>query len=102
MYAMSGMMVKPLALVDNKTGHLMLLVDGTTLQTELEGGMTCQLRQDDARFVLDLDTHPDITQVGPFNRNEAEKIRFCHRLTVASFKDGMVVKAREVGIKHLS
>jgi hypothetical protein len=92
-------LVKPLALVDNKTGHIMLLIDARTLAAEIDGGMTCALRQDDSRFMLDIATAPEPTVVGPFSRSEADKIRLCHRLTVAAFKDGIVTRAREVALK---
>lgn len=93
------MWVKPLALVDNKTGHLMLLIDARTLSAELEGGISCALREDDGKYILDLDTQPEATHVGPFSRAEADKMRLCHRLTVAAFKDGIVTRAREVTLK---
>lgn len=96
---MSSTWVKPLALVDNKTGHLMLLIDARTLIAEIDGGLPCSLRSDEGRFVLDLDTRPESTHIGPFSRSEADKIRQCHRLTVAAFKDGIVTRAREVSLK---
>jgi len=96
---MSSSWVKPLALVDNKTGHLMLLIDARTLLAEIDGGLPCSLRSDDGRFVLDLETLPESTHIGPFNRSEAEKIRLSHRLTVAAFKDGIVTRAREVSLR---
>lgn len=96
---MTAMLVKPLALVDNKTGHIMLLIDARTLLAEIDGGMTCALRQEDNRFVLDIATIPEPTMVGPFSKSEADKIRLCHRLTVAAFKDGIVTRAREVALK---
>lgn len=96
---MSANLVKPLALVDNKTGHLMLLVDARTLESEIDGGLPCVLRQDDGRFILDLETVPEHACIGPFNRSEADKIRLCHRLTLAAFKDGIVVRAREVALR---
>ena len=96
---MSLMWVKPLALVDNKTGHLMLLIDARTLIAEIESGLDCCMREEDGRFILDLQTQPETTSIGPFSRNEAEKIRRCHRLTVAAFKDGIVTRAREVAFK---
>lgn len=96
---MTANWVKPLALVDNKTGHLMLLVDARTLTSEIDGGLPCALRADDGRFVLDLQTSPEATHIGPFNRSEADKIRLCHRLTVAAFKDGIVTRAREVTLQ---
>ena len=91
---------KPLALVDNKTGHIMLLIDARTLTADIEGGMGCELQLDEAsRYMLELATHPEPTLVGPFSRGEADKIRYCHRLTVAAFKDGIVTRAREVALK---
>lgn len=96
---MTANWVKPLALVDNKTGHLMLLIDARTLVVDIDGGLPCALRAEDGRFVLDLDTQPEPTQIGPFNRSEADKIRLCHRLTVAAFKDGIVTRAREVSLR---
>lgn len=96
---MTATWVKPLALVDNKTGHLMLLVDARTLVSEIDGGLPCSLRTDEGRFVLDLETTPEPIHIGPFNRSEADKIRLCHRLTVAAFKDGIVTRAREVSLK---
>lgn len=96
---MTATWVKPLALVDNKTGHLMLLIDARTLTSDIDGGLPCSLRSDDGRFVLDLETAPEFTHIGPFNRSEADKIRMCHRLTVAAFKDGIVTRAREVSLR---
>ncbi len=96
---MAATLVKPLALVDNKTGHIMLLVDARTLTVEIESGLPCELRAEDARFFLDFSAMPDALTVGPFSRSEADKIRFCHRLTLAAFKDGIVTRAREVSLK---
>jgi hypothetical protein len=96
---MSATLVKPLALVDNKAGHIMLLIDARTLTAELDSGLPCELRSDDNRFLIEIGTQPAPTLVGPFSRGEADKIRFCHRLTVAAFKDGIVTRAREVNLK---
>lgn len=96
---MSATLVKPLALVDNKAGHIMLLIDARTLTADLDSGLPCELHTDDNRFTLEISTHPAPTVVGPFSRGEADKIRFCHRLTVAAFKDGIVTRAREVSLK---
>lgn len=96
---MTANWVKPLALVDNKTGHLMLLVDARTMTAEIDGGLPCALRADEGRFILDLDTRPEPVHIGPFSRSEADKIRLCHRLTVAAFKDGIVTRAREVSLR---
>lgn len=96
---MSAQLVKPLAIVDNRTGHLMLLVDARTLETELEGGLPCQLAQDQGRVVLNIAMQPQAISIGPFSKQEADKIRFCHRLTVAAFKDGIVTRAREVSLQ---
>jgi hypothetical protein len=99
---MNVQLVKPLAIVDNRTGHLMLLVDARTLESELEGGVPCQLTQDQGRVVLNISTQPTATSIGPFSKQEADKIRFCHRLTVAAFKDGIVTRAREVSLQPSS
>ena len=91
-------MGKPLALVDNRTGHLMLLVDGQTLNTSIDSGIRCTIRRRDGKAFLDLSTHPDETSIGPFSETEAEKLQNCHRLTVALFSDGLVTRAREVSL----
>ena len=88
--------VKPLALVDNKTGHLMLLVDARTLTAQIEGGMPCNLIETDGRHVLQVNTPGEALVIGPFNKGEADKIRYAARLTVAAFQDGVVTRAREV------
>lgn len=93
---MSHSPVKPLALVDNKTGHLMLLVDARTLGAQIEGGMGCSLIEVDGRHVLSVATPGDPLVIGPFNKSEADKIRYAARLTVAAFQDGVVTRAREV------
>lgn len=96
---MDSTLTKPLALVDNRTGHLMLLVDARTLAAELDGGLICQIRTHDGRFLLDILTSPVPICVGPFSRGEADKLRHCHRLTVAAFRDGIVTRAREVRLQ---
>jgi hypothetical protein len=99
---MASSLVKPLALVDNRTGHLMLLVDARTLETELDGGLSCRLRQDEGRFLLDIKTRPEATSIGPFSKSEADKLRLCHRLTVAAFRDGVVIRARELSLEEIA
>ncbi len=93
---METTLTKPLALVDNRTGHLMLLVDAHTLESELESAIPCELLNEDNRHYIRLKTTPKDSMIGPFSKNEAEKIRLCHRLTIAVFADGIVVRAREV------
>ncbi len=99
---MTNGLVKPLALVDNRTGHLMLLIDARTLSAELDSGMPCQLREDDGRYLLNVQTRPDAVVIGPFSRGEADKMRLAHRLTVAAFRDGIVTRAREVNLRELT
>ncbi len=96
---MDSTLVKPLALVDNRTGHLMLLVDARTMSAEIDGGLNCHLRPHDGRYLLDIVTSPSAICVGPFSKSEADKLRLCHRLTVAAFRDGIVTRAREVSFQ---
>lgn len=90
--------VKPLALVDNKTGHLMLLVDARMMGTEIESGMPCHLNEVEGRFALVGNTRGTELAIGPFSKSEAEKIRYAARLTIAAFQDGVVTRAREVAL----
>lgn len=99
---MNAPLVKPLAIVDNRTGHLMLLVDARTLSSQIEGGAPCRLRQDQGRLMLDVDTDVEPVTIGPFSRAEVEKIKFCHRLTIAAFRDGIVTRAREVSLEPMA
>ena len=99
---MATALVKPLALVDNRTGHLMLLIDARTLVADIDSGMPCQIKLDDGRFILDVETQPQLTSIGPFSRNEVDKLRLAHRLTVAAFRDGIVTRAREVNLKEMA
>jgi hypothetical protein len=93
-------MVKPLALVDNRTGHLMLLIDARTLGAEIDSGMPCQLKEDDGRFILNVQAQQQAVLIGPFSKGEADKLRLAHRLTVAAFRDGIVTRAREVNLRE--
>ena len=74
----------------------MLLVDARTLTAQIEGGVTCRLVEVEGRFNLVLEMGADPIVIGPFNKGEADKLKYAARLTVGSFQDGVVVRAREV------
>ena len=84
-------MVKPLALVDNRTGHLMLLIDARTLGAEIDSGMSCQLKEDDGRFILNVQAQQQAVLIGPFSKGVADSGRVYRPGDTLSFNDGEVL-----------